>query len=410
MAELKEVYREDFNKVKKYIEKNAAKGKERTEALESLFAIYASAMEKEESIFTIHTNSSEEYAKEICEGLPEKKKTNVTKIAALAAISAAFIFAAVVLVMGMNPDYLLEKRGLSWVFNNPYCYIVEISENVQGAYIYFDDRYEPKYESLLKSEIYKTEEKITAEGFIKNSGIFADEIIIDENQKSVFIKMHAERTKDAFGKDQVISPVYPANKNSGTLEEYGDITHFESSGVTVKIDETVFKGAIREAYVEKNGDVVFTVKTELLSSGGTDVEKYMDEGNALELYFNSSYTIKWKEREDKNFFSFKNLSVKKEFFPEYDYLTLEKTTPDGMITLTFGAFVDKNGKIEDVDSWLNTRTEEEVTKKDSYSADAQVSEDGTHVVYPLEYQVGSGPVICENLIITTEDTKFSFDR
>ena len=76
MAELKGSYKEDFNKVKKYIEKTAAKSSEREDALEGLFQIYIEAQENEEGIFAVHRNSSEEYAKEICESLPEKKKAD----------------------------------------------------------------------------------------------------------------------------------------------------------------------------------------------------------------------------------------------------------------------------------------------------------------------------------------------
>ncbi len=86
MAELRGSYKEDFNKVKKYIEKNAAKSPEREEALEGLFAIYFEAQENEEGIFAVHRNSSEEYAKEICESLPEKKKINKKIIFAILSI------------------------------------------------------------------------------------------------------------------------------------------------------------------------------------------------------------------------------------------------------------------------------------------------------------------------------------
>lgn len=100
MAELKGIYKIDFKKVKKYIEKNAAKCSEREEALESLLGIYIDAQENDEGIFAIHRGSPEEYAKEICEGLPAKKQINKKWIFAVAAV-IAIVLGAVLLI---NPQ------------------------------------------------------------------------------------------------------------------------------------------------------------------------------------------------------------------------------------------------------------------------------------------------------------------
>ena len=50
MAELNGKYKEDFNEIRKYIEKTAAKSSEREEALESLSAIYLEAQENQTEI------------------------------------------------------------------------------------------------------------------------------------------------------------------------------------------------------------------------------------------------------------------------------------------------------------------------------------------------------------------------
>ena len=62
MRELGGAYKSDFEKVKKYIEKNAAKCSEREDAIESLRGIYLSSMEEGEGVFAIHKNSAAEYA------------------------------------------------------------------------------------------------------------------------------------------------------------------------------------------------------------------------------------------------------------------------------------------------------------------------------------------------------------
>lgn len=99
MNKLNGIYKSDFEEVKKYIEKNAAKCAERKDAIESLFAIYCEAQENSASILEIHEESPEEYAKEICESLPKKKKTNkkllfvvIVILFAVLAIFAAGLF------------------------------------------------------------------------------------------------------------------------------------------------------------------------------------------------------------------------------------------------------------------------------------------------------------------------------
>ena len=408
MAELKGIYKSDFEEIKKYIEKNAAKSSEREEALESLLAIFFEAQENETPLSEIHESNAKDYAKEICESLPKKKKPNLKKILPLAIVAAVLIFGAVLAILGANEDYLLEKRGLGFVLNNPNKYWVEVSENPQGAYVYYDEKYEMQYESLLKSEIVKTEKGISSDGYIKENGIFADEIIVDEEGKNVFIKMHVERTKDKHGNEQMISPVFPANMYMASLGKYGYITHFEAAGVYADIAESDFGGAIRDIYIDKNGNIVFTAKMELERSDGTDIEAYVESGGEIEFFFKSSCLITWEKREEKTSFSLKNLFAPKEFVPEYDFLTLEKTSSDGKVTVSFGVFVNKNGEISEIDGWRNIEYDEEIEIEDTF-VEAELSEDGT-AVYPLEYKLSSGKIISENLVFTTKDAKFSFDK
>ena len=121
MTELKGIYKDDFKKVKKYIEKNAAKCSEREEALESLLGIYIDAQENDEGIFAIHRGSPEEYAKEICEGLPDKKQANKKWIFAAAAV--AVVFGAVLIINpGKVPsegkaEYKIEGEKVAYFYD-----------------------------------------------------------------------------------------------------------------------------------------------------------------------------------------------------------------------------------------------------------------------------------------------------
>ena len=408
MAELNGIYKSDFDEIRKYIEKFSAKCSEREEALESLLGIYLEAQENQTEISEIHEGTAKDYAKEIAESLPEKKKASLKKILPAATVGFALVFGAVFTILGASEDYLLEKRGLGFVLNNPYEYWVEVSENPQGAYIYYDEKYEMQYESLLKSEIIKTEKGISSDGYIKENGIFADEITVGEEGKTVFIKMHVERTKDKHGNERMISPVFPENKDTGSLTKYGYITHFEAAGVSADIAESYFYGAIRDIYIDKNGNIVFTAKMELEKSDGTDIKAYIENGGQIDFFFKSSCMITWEKKEEKTSFSIKNLFAPKEFVPEYDFMTLEKTSSDGKVTVSFGVFVDKNGKIKDIDGWRNIGYDEEIEMEDTF-VEAELSEDGT-AVYPLEYKLSSGEIISEKLVFTTEDAKFSFDK
>lgn len=101
MRELSGAYKSDFEKVKKYIEKNAAKCSEREDAIESLRGIYLASMEEGEGVFAIHRNSPAEYAAEICESLPVKKGGyKKWMIAVLAVLFVLSIFAMAVFGMG----------------------------------------------------------------------------------------------------------------------------------------------------------------------------------------------------------------------------------------------------------------------------------------------------------------------
>ena len=117
MAELNGIYKEDFSKVKKHMEKNAAKCPEREEAFESLLSIYLEAQENETPISEIHEGNAEDYAKEICEGLPKKKHINKETLFAVMGVVTAIIIVA---TGYFTRDALyIEKGGYGFALKYP---------------------------------------------------------------------------------------------------------------------------------------------------------------------------------------------------------------------------------------------------------------------------------------------------
>ena len=317
MAELNGKYKEDFNEIRKYIEKTAAKSSEREEALESLSAIYLEAQENQTEISKIHEGTTKDYAKEIAESLPKKKKPNFAKIAGTSTVFSVIVTVAIFLLLNMSDAYLLQKRGFNHVLSseNEYKILVELQEH--GVISYIDEKYEIHNEPASKSELFVTEKGIIEKGFVQKNGIFADEIIVDETKETVFIKMHCEKITDEFGNDQMVSPAIPMHKNNEKFLEYGVMTHFGRSTAEVRINEAVFQGVIGDVYVAKNGEINFTVKTELVRGEISGTKSAAENGDTIEIYFGSICTISWERKEDKPGFSINNISVAKDYYPEY---------------------------------------------------------------------------------------------
>ena len=403
MAELNGIYKTDFDEIRKYIEKTAAKSSEREEALESLLQIYFEAQENKAQISEIHEGTAKDYAKEICESLPKKEKINVKKFVGICAVFAVFTMAAVFFLLNMSDEYLLKKYGFNHVLSseNEYKILVELQEH--GVISYIDEKYEIQRESAWKSELFVTKKGIIEKGFIQKNGIFADEITVDEENETVFIKMHCEKITDEFGNDQIISPAIPMHKNSEKFLEYGTITHFGRSGTEIRIGEAVFYGVIDDIYVSKNGDIHFTAKSELVSGEISGTKNAAENGEVIEIYFGSICTINWERRENKPFFSFKNLSAKSDFYPEYRSATLQKQK-DGL-TITLFVFIDRSEKIADSGNKLNSAWDDEIIKEYNtvYASDAIIYEGGEKIGLPVEYELTSGEKISEEWFFTIED-------
>ena len=405
-------YKEDFFEVKKYIEKFSAKGSEQDEAFESLLTIYLEAQENETPVSEIHEVSAKDYAREIAEVLPQKKRLDLRKIFRIGVLAAVFIGFGIFVLFNMSEEHHLEVHGLGHVFISPNEYSVEVKELQKQAIVSFDEEYNQKFESSLKSEIYQTENGITSKGFIKNNGISADKIIISEDENSVFIEMRAERTFDEFGKEQIVSPAFPEHKSSERTLKRGYMTHFRTDGVTIKAGERYYEGAIRDIYINKKGEISFTVKTEFHRGTDNKISGYLSEGNPLELYFGSACSINWERTAKTPAFSPDNFSFAKEFYPEYRMVILQKTTSDGRITSMFEVFVNSENEIVDSESWSIYKWEDDsgVEKTINNFDNKTVSDDRKNLFVDLKYELESGEIVEETLVLGLEDAKYSFDR
>ena len=403
MAELNGKYKEDFNEIRKYIEKTAAKSSEREEALESLSAIYLEAQENQTEISKIHEGTTKDYAKEIAESLPKKKKPNFAKIAGTSTVFSVIVTVAIFLLLNMSDAYLLQKRGFNHVLSseNEYKILVELQEH--GVISYIDEKYEIHNEPASKSELFVTEKGIIEKGFVQKNGIFADEIIVDETKETVFIKMHCEKITDEFGNDQMVSPAIPMHKNNEKFLEYGVMTHFGRSTAEVRINEAVFQGVIGDVYVAKNGEINFTVKTELVRGEISGTKSAAENGDTIEIYFGSICTISWERKEDKSGFSINNISVAKDYYPEYRLAILEKEK-DG-IAIRIAVYIDRNEKIAGKGNSTASSWDDEIVKecRTGYAKDAVIYNEGEKIGLTVEYELASGEKISEEWFFTIED-------
>ena len=403
MAELNGKYKEDFNEIRKYIEKTAAKSSEREEALESLSAIYLEAQENQTEISKIHEGTTKDYAKEIAESLPKKKKPNFAKIAGTSAVFSVIVTVAIFLLLNMSDAYLLQKRGFNHVLSseNEYKILVELQEH--GVISYIDEKYEIHNEPASKSELFVTEKGIIEKGFVQKNGIFADEIIVDETKETVFIKMHCEKITDEFGNDQMVSPAIPMHKNNEKFLEYGVMTHFGRSTAEVRINEAVFQGVIGDVYVAKNGEINFTVKTELVRGEISGTKSAAENGDTIEIYFGSICTISWERKEDKPGFSINNISVAKDYYPEYRLAILEKEK-DG-IAIRIAVYIDRNEKIAGKGNSTAFSWDDEIVKdcRTGYAKDTVIYNEGEKIGLTVEYELASGEKISEEWFFTIED-------
>ncbi|MBR2639979.1 MAG: hypothetical protein IKL18_07440 [Oscillospiraceae bacterium] len=403
MANLNGKYLSDFEKIKKRIEKLSAKSPEREEALESLLTIYLEAQENKTEIQEIHEGTAEDYAREIAESLPKKKRPDFLKIAGICAVFAVFIGASILLLLNMSDSYLLKKRGFNHVLKseNEYSILVELQEH--GVHSYIDEKYELHHEPAWKTEIFVTEKGALAKGFAPKNGIFADEITVDEAEGTVFVKMHCERITDEFGSDQIVSPAVPMHKNNEKFLEYGTMTHFGRSTVEIRIGEAIFQGVIGDIYVAKNGEIHFTAKTEFVQGELSGAEEIAESGKPVELYFGSICTIAWERRGDKPEISLSNLSVPEDYYPEYRSAILLKEK-DG-ISVAIKVYIDRNEKIAAKGNSVTSRYDDEVIKNfdSGYMNDAVIYDGGEKIGLLVEYELVSGEKITEEWFFTPED-------
>lgn len=105
-------YLADFNEVTKYLKKYAAKGEKLNEVLDDLSELYSDLEAESLPLSSAHEGSAEDYAKELLENLPKKKRIFTAKRLVL-------IFAAIAVVAGIcfynNSPLKRMKEGLNYV-------------------------------------------------------------------------------------------------------------------------------------------------------------------------------------------------------------------------------------------------------------------------------------------------------
>lgn len=406
---LNDIYKEDFEKIKKEIEKYAKKSPERTEAIENLAAIYEEAQKNSLPLEEIRGDSAEEYAKEIAGSLPEKKKLFQKKTVFAAICCAAFIALSIFVCIMMTDSYQIEKHGFNFIVNNVDKYAVNISENTHQVIISVNEKFEQETESGFSSHITPFEKGYMAEGFMENKGISVDDIYIGYEWENVLVYLRSEMIEKNDGTKCLYSPTKPENLQN-LSGKYWYPNYYESEKVVINIGENRFTGEIRGSYIAKNGDIRFTVKTHLERGSMEGIEKEIAE-NGFELIFGSAYTIEWEKREGTSSFAFKNLAPAERIMPEYKIIPLQKATSDGFVKVLIGAFFDSDGKIVDLDNWTQGSYDGPVEDcHTDYADKARISEDGESVSLDVRYKITGEPEeIKETLVFTRKDVYYNFD-
>ena len=91
---------------------------------------------------------------------------------------------------------------------------------------------------------------------------------------------------------------------------------------------------------------------------------------------------------------------------------LQKTTSDGRITSMFEVFVNSENEIVDSESWSIYKWEDDsgVEKTINNFDNKTVSDDRKNLFVDLKYELESGEIVEETLVLGLEDAKYSFDR
>ncbi len=109
-------YLTDYNDVTKYLKKYATKGEKLNEVLDDLSELYSDLEAENAPLSSAHEGSAEDYAKELLENLPKKKKLSPKAITVIVAV-VVFIISAVYFTT--DSKMAIAYRGLERVIQKP---------------------------------------------------------------------------------------------------------------------------------------------------------------------------------------------------------------------------------------------------------------------------------------------------
>lgn len=136
-TELSGEYLADYTEVTKYLKKHAAKGEKLSEVISDLSELYSDLEAEGASVASVHEGTAEEYAKELLENLPKKKKLSSKAITAILVIIAVLISA---IYFTNDSKMAIASRGIERVIKKPEQYsLYANSNNRYGFELYLQE-------------------------------------------------------------------------------------------------------------------------------------------------------------------------------------------------------------------------------------------------------------------------------
>lgn len=273
--ELNGAYLEDFNIIKKYVEKHCQRGTDRDEALQSLRAIYLDAQEGAAALEEIRGESAEDYAKEIASALPTKKHAKLTSVLKTALI-VVVSFAIGGSVLWLTSDvYAVKMRGYAFVLQNPEKFVISTS------------KLNP---SDVESFLYCSPNGIEKQsGYCEFIGMNFKNIFFDESTKKLTVSVSTDSaTSTETNVTEIITPKIPVYDKENRL------LYMVDHGAKIRIGETTYSALIDNFYTSRDGNVCFDLVVNFnIETDPADIAEYINSGKAVAVFFNKIYKVSY---------------------------------------------------------------------------------------------------------------------
>ncbi|MBQ7874442.1 MAG: hypothetical protein IJ306_04680 [Oscillospiraceae bacterium] len=341
MNGLKGIYEEDFNEIKKYIEKEAAAGTARDDALESLLAIYVEAQENGAELSDIRGESAKDYAKEVAESLPKKKRVNKILLGGILGIAAA----AVLAVAGYftSDVYFMENGGYGFAMRYPEKF--DFTRIVSGK-----DEYSGKF-TVNELSTAETDPELERFGIIcENYCFYGEQDGRDDTQFDMYM---VSKVRD-FGEEgkMILTPVAVSNGEPVWIEDWkGDRLASDIEGalgeIKAYLNGTEYTGEIIEYDISGKDfryKIHFTAADENADCSG-NINRLIS-GDYVTVEFEKIIRIGWNYLGAKNSFEngmfpiFVPYSVEEEK-EEIEYIKYYEETSDGAVQVVFRTYYNK---------------------------------------------------------------------